>query len=508
MSDRPLDQPFEVSGQWHLPETPQQSIAGNLRYAPEHTELHLHDTFRPLRGTIRAGDSLQTYPLVHGVTEKGEAVTLVNAHRMGVSFNFGSGGLRQPERLMTTLLLMGAHMPSDFLYPTVSFGIPGLQVWHSRKNIDQSFDKDDKSGTSTLTFRLQRPPKEIIRIPSIGANLEWYVGYSSNTDPYRFIDVAVSASVTFRPDQPQALPWYLEKFAELNVMLTFLAGTPMSPNHIDASIDNARRYVSVMVALKDVSYCKYANPHEFFMPRADMGSDLDGVVARWFEIAPKVHMPSRLAMSIMASEKLWLHIEFLSLMQALEGFHRGLLDGNYMDSPDYEAIKTSLEAAIPKSLANDHKDALRSRIKYGNEVSLRKRLDQLADRLSGPIREMIFGVDRKIPHQWIETRNYYTHWDQALRSDVLDGQEMYYANVRMRHFLRALYLDLLGIGPGAILHSLSNASDSAQHLIQINAIQKREVDPNDQSASIMTISEQKASDVPGPSTTPSAPGKQ
>lgn len=496
MADRPLNEPFEISGRWYLPEAPHHVIAGSLRYTPAHTELHLDDTFRPIRGTIKAGDDPQTYPLVYGVTKNGEATTLLNAQRTGYSVNFQSGGLRQSERLITTVLLIGAHVPADFAFPKISFRVPGLQIWQSRKAIDETFERDKTNNSSTLSYRIHRAPKEITRLSAIGANLDWHIGLHWNADSFSSVAVTVSAWVTIRPDTPQSLTWYLEQFIKLATMLAFVAGVPMSPDCIDASIDDSPHQVYVMVALPDVSYCTHTNRHDFFLDRETMGVELEQVVARWFEVYDRVHMPSRLALSIFASQKMWLHVEFLSLMQALEGFHRGLFDGNYMDEIDYEAVKNVLEDAIPAELGADHKDALRSRIRYGNEISLRKRLDFLANLIPAPIRATIFGAARKVPQQWIDTRNYYTHWDEGLRANVIDGQEMYYANIRMRHFLRVLYLNLIGIPEEALIKSINNSSAISQHLAQINAVERRRNDPNDNSGVLMKIAYHKASDDP------------
>src|ERR1700726_4954452 len=104
-------------------------------------------------------------------------------------------------------------------------------------------------------------------------------------------------------------------------------------------------------------------------------------------------------------------------------------------------------------------------------TSLAKRLGELGARLCLPIRSVIFGPGGKVPRAWIDTRNYYTHWDEELRSNVLDGQGMVYAHLRMRHFLRALYLDLAGVPQSAILEALRNTSIESQYLIQINAME-------------------------------------
>lgn len=497
MADHCLTESFETSGEWYLPENPDRKIAGILRYTPEQTELELHESFMPLRqGTIRFDDPLITYPAVYGTTRDGDAVTLLNAQQASWSMKFGSGGLRRPEKLITSLLLIGAHMPQDFSYREMTFRVPGLQVWLSVSVINQSIDREETTGTTTGSYRVRGMTEETSRIPCINANLDWYFTWQQNCDPFTSIAVTVSAWVAIRPDTPQGIYWYFEQLGKVSSMLSFLAGSPMSPDCIKASIGEANEEAFVMVAFRDKKYCAYLNLHEFFMPRGEMGIQLTDVAIRWFEEYGKLLMPIQLANSVLASDKLWLHVEFLSLMQALEGFHRALFLGNYIDDGEYELVKKALGDAIPAGLGSDHKDALRSRIRYGNQLSLRKRLDELAKGLPEGIGRTILGNDGKAPRSWIDTRNYYTHWDEELRANVLDSQGIYNANVRLRHFLRVLYLNLMGIPSDAALKSLRNSSRSSQHLIQLN-IRERRVNTDANSGVIMTVQEEKSSDVSG-----------
>lgn len=495
MADRALNEVFDAVGEWHLPETPEQKIAGTLRYSPHRTELHLNEAFQPLRGSVHVGDDSQFYAQIYGVTREGEAMTLLNAQRTGVSFAFGSGGLRQPERVLSSCLLVGAHVPPDFVYPKVRFRVPGLQVWLSRPIVEQSHLHDDGAGGLTFSYHVRRLPEETTRVPRIDASLLWGNSWRAKADPFTSVSVTVSGWITIHPDAPRTLEWYMEQQRELTTMLAFLAGAPMSPDCIQASTDESHHEVSAMVALHDAKYCPYTNLDDFYMPRNAMGIDLALVVGNWFERYPKVHKPSQLALSVLASERLWLHVEFLSLIQALEGFHRGLFDGNYMTDEEYDSVKKALGDAIPPEVSSDHKDALRSRIRYGNQFSLRKRLDEVAALLPEFLRLMILGGDGEVPRRWVDTRNYYTHWDEELRSNILDDQGMYYANVRMGHLLRALYLDFMGIAKEAIHASLCNASKVSQHLAQLNAIDRRRSHPNDTSGIILTVTEQKANNL-------------
>ena len=183
-------------------------------------------------------------------------------------------------------------------------------------------------------------------------------------------------------------------------------------------------------------------------------------------------MPSQLALSVLSSENLWLHVEFLSLMQALEGFHRATMTGLYTSKAAYEDIRQKLSNAIPENVESDHRDSLRARIKYGNEISLRKRLDALLTRIQLPLRQHILGGDGGLPGRWVDTRNYSTHWDESSRSAVLEGIDMHRAIVRMRHLLRALYLDLVSI-PQAGIESSGQRREQSQYLIQLNNMEHR-----------------------------------
>lgn len=493
MSDHPLNESFETTGHWHLPEEPDRKIAGNLSYTSNGTTLDLYEPFQAVRGTLRTSDTPQEYPIIHGTTRSGEAVTLTNAVRAGGTFNFGSGGLRESERVFTVWSIVGAHLPAKFHFPRVTFRIPGLQVWLSRQTIEDSHSRDETTRETTILYRVRGWREELHRIDTIDATVGWGTSRRATSDPFTSVSVTVSGWLIVEPREPMPIEWYIDQQSKVTTMLAFLAGTPMSPDLIEASVDESTHRVSILVALRDAKYCSYKSLSDFFMPRSAMGIDLFEALKKWFAIYEKIDKPSQLALSVFGSEKLWLHIEFLSLIQALEGFHRGLIDGNYMPDADYESVKKALGDAIPAAVGSDHRAALRSRIRYGNQYSLQKRLSELADRLSDPIRLAIFGQLSKVPRQWVDTRNFYTHWDEALSADILNGAGMYYANVRMRHFLRALYLDLMGIPQTAILKSLSNGSDPSQHLIQLNAAERRATNPDDMSGVYARISEHKPS---------------
>lgn len=412
---------------------------------------------------------------------------MLQTARANAGLNIGPAGMRQSERLISSWVVIGAHVSPKTRYREVQVRIPGLQIWISRSGVRQTILEKTEESAAGVVYYIEGLPEELTDIPCAHLTLGWGIERNFSGDLVSEISVRTGACLRIEPREPQELEWYFQQLGKATTLLALVAGSPMSPDHISARVEGSDTDIEILVALREAKYCSHKNAHDFFMLRNDMNVDLGAVFSKWFDLYDSIAMPSQLALSVLSSETLWLHVEFLSLMQALEGFHRATMPGLYTSEEDYEPIRQALMNAIPSCVAFDHKDALRSRIKYGNEVSLRKRLDALVERLPLELRQHILGGDGRVPQSWVATRNYYTHWDETSRDSVLDGIGMHRAGVRMKHLLRVLYLDLAGIPNAAIAKSLCNTCGESQYLIQLNNTEYRQRNPGTDAGAIMHI---------------------
>ena len=471
MAARSLKEAFEVDGDWWLPEMPQQSVAGRIRYSPEKAELFLREPLTPwlqcAGGPLRFDDFRKDYSTVHGLTDHGHAVTVLKALRMGIRTNVGPHGSSQSERLLSSWVLVGYHGTAQDTYKKARFRIPGLHLWLGVPLIHQRFEDVEGAG-SVPTFRVLSPALPHAAIGSIGATVTWEVCHTRTADNYG-LEVEAAAWLGIAADQPKLLEWFLEQQAALTALLAILADAPMAPDAIEVFRPDEKDAIDLLLVMREPTCCPYQSDFEFAMLRAGLEADLTVVLERWFNLYPKVKMPSQLALSIIGSKALWPHIEFLSLMQALEGLHRGVREGTYMPDKEYAAVKEVLGRAIPAGLSDSHKAALKSKIRYGNQISLRKRLGELLDDLGEELRATLLGSAGSVPQSWVDTRNYFTHWDETLTLNTLDGERMHRACVRMRQLLRVLYMKLVGVPERALILSLRNPSESSQYLMQLNA---------------------------------------
>lgn len=139
------------------------------------------------------------------------------------------------------------------------------------------------------------------------------------------------------------------------------------------------------------------------------------------------------------------------------------------DGVDATLVPRMLES-LPAEIQGDHRTALGSRLRYGNQVSLHKRLKQLCERLPPSVVRAVLGGARTPSRRWVATRNYYTHWDEASRDGILDDAGLVEACVRLRALVAVLYLDYAGVPEHMLLDALTGASPLAQHLLQLDAM--------------------------------------
>lgn len=483
-----LNDTIEISGEWWDSKHPDKIIPGQLSFTRHKgVELLVNHAFNPPYGAVRPGDPNLRYACIHGITVSGEAATLVDAQQLGTSFNFGSGGIRQPGRIHARILVMGAHLPEQFCFSKIIFKVPNLQVWLSHKVIHHTIHLDQEDKFIRQDYIIEHIPDEEFQIQTIASIISIHYRGKSNSNAYSSAQLSVEAWLGVKPDTPHTIDWFLEQIDKLLTLITFLSGQFMATDSIEAQI-NSSDEVSILFANKESETPKKKYPSDYFLSRSSISTPFSECCNKWFDIAKKIERPADLAISIIASKNLWLHIEFISLIQALEGLHRALYNGKYMEDGAYEVVRDKLQNAIPSNVSKDHRTSLKSRVRYGNQYSLRKRLGELGEHLSEEIRRHIFGPTKSVPATWVDTRNYYTHWDEELKYSILDNQDMHYANIRLNNFLITLFRLLAGVSPSDIESAYSGTSDSAQQLIEVNIVTRRKADPHFIPQAIMTIS--------------------
>jgi hypothetical protein len=206
--------------------------------------------------------------------------------------------------------------------------------------------------------------------------------------------------------------------------------------------------------------CNDIPKHKMLLPYEIIKDEFPEVVNQWLSKSKQAELATNI---FCWSSKMNFHsldTMFMMSAQIAESYHRSLSTGIYMDQDEYEQnILPRLLANIPSELDDDQKMSLKNRLKYGNELSLRKRLQQLFNRIPENVQKCIAGDIRQFISKSVDTRNYFTHYDHDSQQKAFENKYVLIAAERMRILVVANLLQDLGIGNDKMLHILRRNAD-------------------------------------------------
>lgn len=433
----------ERDGEWWKPENPDVRLAGTFTWQDQIGTLRLHRSFEVIGGGRM--EEAESYPVLHGTLSDGTEVTLLNSHIQTEQMSFGPQGVFKSASLSTAQVLVGLHADLQTRYKRLGGTIPGLDLWLTKERLRVS-RPDERLVIEGASGRLRAFSFSDF---TVGLHLVRRVHQSRDTE----LRIEREAEISIESNAPQELVWFVEKLSCVSSLLSMLGGVTFAPEKLWLQSECSNE-VHYLVRLAYPQLCEVKSSHEFFLTESKV-ENLEDVFSLWVAEYEKLRLPAQLALSVFSSiSALQSHMQFLSLMQVCEGFHRVKHVGLYMDQAVYDKkVAPLITAAIPRRSEGTATDvpsdaqvaSLKSRIRFGNEKSLRNRMKELAESMDGTVRILIFGAQGKVPESWLTTRNYYTHWDESNKSGVLDGAEMYFANARLRLFARCLFLLHVGV---------------------------------------------------------------
>jgi hypothetical protein len=310
MTKHAIPESAEFVGEWTASGVAEErAVPGSLAWSGSRATLRLNEALTPLRGAV-FGDELHTYSAIHGVTVDSKLISLLDSTSSGAGLSIGPGGFRQRETVVSSVAVIGQqHVDPTTNYAEMHIRVPGLQLWLGRSGMTLTMFEPTEHSQRAVAYRVENVPQEEVRISSIDSTIGWGFEREFGGDLISQIFVRSDALIWIRPSQPMRLDWYFEQFGKLTTLLSLIAGSPISPDHVSALVAPGGAQVEVLVGLREAKYCEFKHVSEFFLVRDALEVGLGVLLSRWFETYELVAMPSQLALSVLNSEGLWLHVE-------------------------------------------------------------------------------------------------------------------------------------------------------------------------------------------------------
>jgi ApeA N-terminal domain 1 len=162
-------------GVWFLPEIPQREVPGILCCTPSRAELRLMSSFVEFPHSLVAA---QRVPVIHGITQEGHHITVLKSLLSTRSLNFNMTGSSNPESWVSPLVVYGLHVTPDTLFRGMRCGVPGLNIWQSRRLISRLPRSSDQETYDD--YRVADVEEEIIRVEVAQSNFAFYLQHATS----------------------------------------------------------------------------------------------------------------------------------------------------------------------------------------------------------------------------------------------------------------------------------------------------------------------------------------
>jgi hypothetical protein len=465
--DVQMDTSFESWGGFWQPGENPRIVQGRLLYDPT-TGIALDLTEAPSGMPPLGSEAQAQYSVLFGHLVNGTLVTLTRAFVTESTFG---GGIGCPTKLIASRALFGAHVTDldQLLVKSYSMRLTSLENWMCACPVQwKRASEGEKHVGVDMTYRFPQPiavslPKMGFDI-EIGHTLTTRPGHSSfNLDGKAYFKVVGHAPLTMA--RAHEIAWQCQN------LMSLLVGREVSVRSVEVTplpadtTEMATSSCQILYHRIERAGREHLQAALMLMPYATIKDDFPRMVERWLDRSEQSVLATNVYFGSLHHQSPAVNVKFLAIVHAIESYHRSLGVGLYMDQGKFDKAIESLLSHIPPEIQGDHRLSLKSRLKYGNEYSLRRRLVGMLDRIPENARLRIAGDVAKFVQRVVATRNYYTHYDCLSKEESFSPKETYTAAERLRILLVANLIHDLGV-KDADLMSILERSQDFQHWLR------------------------------------------
>ena len=237
---------------------------------------------------------------------------------------------------------------------------------------------------------------------------------------------------------------------KLTTFLCFAIDKTVCINPIKATSNTTCRNIStgesepappILLYYESLPYTKEAPKVEWYhmlFRYPEIKAKAEEIINNWLKAYDKFEPALNLYFGVTTGGLRYLDAKVLALAQGLESYHRRTSNKTRMDKSKFESLRQTLNDQCPE----EHRKWLSEKLKYGNELSLRQRLQKIIE----PLKEFMEDKNQrnKLIGIIVDTRNYLTHYDKSLKTRAASGDKLIHLYLKMEAIFQLRLLQELG----------------------------------------------------------------
>lgn len=469
---------LELSGIWWLPESPDSTISGTLSFdGSNHARLKLIGSFREINDILASPARGFAPPIILGVAVSGQRVTLYQCMQVNRTINL-SGYDLQTSSFEARAVFVGAHLTTteELMFSKFAIRYDRLGDWAQLSGFTMSLESGEAGRMSRFTLKYELPDEYCVVLDgfevAFPATFHW--GGNQVDQP----EIRQSLFVEVRPNAPATFSAFLNPyFYHVQNFLSLGIGQPVYPVEVRATLPVSVSEGQTPHTHPQQLQVYYAHnrsgasdaqvqPWDMLFSLRDLGTFYESCLQQWFLKASDLKPVYDLYFATLYGSGVYLESRFLNFSQALETYHRRRIGGTYLDEAQFAEVRAALRGALAGfEMEEGPRAAYERKLKYLNEVSLRKRIKEIVTSCGEPA-SMLISDGNAFAHRVTNTRNYLTHYDPELQAQAATGEDLYIPAEQLKFLLELCFLKELGL-PESKRAELVGDNRRYQHLQQM-----------------------------------------
>ena len=461
-----IEEEYVKNGYFWLPEKEQLKIPGILTIKDGgYIELEVVGYFdEDIFNAIKGDEDLSR---IIGHVEKDGLVTLDNCFYTEKNISFG--GISKSKICVNKALCGVAYDKDEQLtFNSLSFSVDCMDEWVGISGIN--IENNWVNRTATISYE---PPEDIIYSLDNNMKLEICFAYTFPSSPHT-IEAKITQRAYFKLKSETLRP--LSDFTKLaykitNFMCFAIDATVTLKNVSATSIEIQREVgegkfypVPINIYYSSIPYSENLpnkSWHQMLFTYGVIKSNAQDVFNNWINAYEVLSPALNLYFSTQIGAQKYLDGKFLALAQGLETYHRRTSDEKLMDSCEFYSLVSTIIEKCP----DKHVDWSKGRLMHGNEINLGKRIKLIIE----PFKSHLGNSNErtKLLRKIVDTRNYLTHYNENLKDNVAEGEELWDLCQKIEVIFQLHFLKVIGFNEEEINSVIENSYPFKQKLGKI-----------------------------------------
>jgi hypothetical protein len=460
--------PIQYTGVWWLPADTSTQLHGTLEGdGRSQAKLTLVGTF-PI---VASQGGIFRADVIHGYGRRGEHLTLCN-NLCTSSTMLLSGGI-PGSAFSVGLVVIGQHFDSmeEVRFTSVTATLQHLGDWTGFDPVSVIPVPESSQGPPgfDLSLRHLRPLNFKAGDIEIALGVDW----EQEIRPTVRHRITLTHWMRLKPPKAIGLDECLKLVYRAQTFLAFGLRWPTQPDDVRChSTKTAEKKADVHlhygVALPRLATTFRELPMDRCFQAQEIVDTLPENFGKW--LVPALDIVRSLFFSRMYAEAIYMQHDYLTLVQAIEAFHREFRGGRFLTRPQWKEARRALWTALDQAslpLTSEEREKVRQRLSHVAEHNLGSRLASLLEELKD-YTEVFISDKVAFIKDVLRVRNYWTHYDSNRAAGQLDENEVHILTERLEALMELCLMNHVDI-PSAVMASVAlRCKESVDEFIRLN----------------------------------------